>query len=52
MFVPGNYRILILVANTGVIVILDAVLVTGVIIQISRGFVVTGVKKRTGLGFG
>ena len=38
-------RLLIWVANVAVIVVLDAVVVTGVIMQISRGFVVTGVTK-------
>ena len=45
-------RLLIWVANTAVNVVLDAFVVTGVIIKISPEFVVTGVTKQTSRGFG
>ena len=45
-------RLLIRVANTALNVLLDAFVVTGVIIQIGREFVVTGITKLTGCGFG
>ena len=45
-------RLLIRVANTAFTVIVVALVVIEVIIQISWGFIVTGVTKRTGRGFG
>ena len=51
LFVPGITRLLIWVASTAVLV-LDAFVVTGVIIQFSPEFVVTGVTKQTSRGFG
>ena len=45
-------RLLIRVTNTAIKVVRDGIVVTEVIIQISWGFVVTGVTKRTGRGFG